>query len=73
MMTIGLRLFAMPTARLAFGLVFHGFVFMYRSVINISGIWLVLSLGFTPALVVLIAAFGVLLFLSLIILAGQHS
>jgi hypothetical protein len=53
--------------------VFHGFVFMYRSVINISGIWLVLSLGFTPALIVLIAAFAVLLFLSLIILAGQHS
>jgi hypothetical protein len=53
--------------------VFHGFVFMYRSVINISGIWLVLSLGFTPALIVLIAAFGLLLFLSLIILAGQHS
>jgi len=53
--------------------VFHGFVFMYRSVINISGIWLVLSLGFTPALIVMIAVFGVLLFLSLIILAGQHS
>jgi hypothetical protein len=53
--------------------VFHGFVFMYRSVINISGIWLILSLGFTPALIVLIAAFAVLLFLSLIILAGQHS
>jgi len=53
--------------------VFHGFVFMYQSVINISGIWLVLSLGFTAALIVLIAALGLLLFVSLIILAGQHS
>ena len=53
--------------------VFHGFVFIYRSVLNIAGIWLVLSLGFTAALIVLIAALGVLLFISLIILAGQHS
>jgi len=54
-------------------IVFHGFVFMYRSVINICGIWLVLSFGFTIALIVLIASLGVLLFLSLIILAAQHS
>jgi len=54
-------------------IVFHGFVFMYRSAFNIFGIWLVLSLGFTAALIVLIAALGLLLFLSLIILAGQHS
>jgi len=52
--------------------VFHGFVFMYRSVINICGIWLVLSLGFTAALIVLIASIAVLLFTSLIILAAQH-
>jgi len=54
-------------------IVFHGFVFMYRSVLNIFGIWLVLSLGFTAALIVLIAALGLLLVVSLIILAGQHS
>jgi len=54
-------------------IVFHGFVFMYRSVINICGIWLVLSLGFTVALIVLIASLGLLLLTSLIILAAQHS
>jgi len=54
-------------------IVFHGFVFMYRSVINTCGIWLVLSFGFTPALIVLIAALAVLLFVSLITLAAQHS
>jgi len=54
-------------------IVFHGFVFMYRSVINTFGIWLILSLGFTAALIVLIAAIGVLLFVSLIVLSAQHS
>jgi len=54
-------------------IVFHGFVFMYRSVINIFGIWLILSLGFAAALIVLIATIGVLLFVSLILLAAQHS
>ncbi|MCL2441550.1 MAG: hypothetical protein FWD14_07395 [Treponema sp.] len=53
--------------------VFHGFVFLYRSVINTLGIWLVLSVGFTAALVLLIITFAVTLFGSLIVLAGQHS
>jgi len=54
-------------------IVFNGFVFIYRSVFNTLGIWLVLSLGFTAALVVLVVAVGLLLFISLIVLAAQHS
>jgi tetratricopeptide (TPR) repeat protein len=53
--------------------VFHGFVFLYRSVINTLGIWLVLSLGFTAALIVFIAAVAVTLFISLVSLSAQHS
>jgi hypothetical protein len=53
--------------------VFHGFVFLYRSVINTLGIWLVLSLGFTPALIVFITATAVILFISLVSLSAQHS
>jgi hypothetical protein len=53
--------------------VFHGFVFMYRSVINTFGIYLVLTLGFGFALAALIAALVVLLFASLVTLAAQHS
>jgi len=53
--------------------VFNGFVFLYRSVINTLGIWLVLSLGFTSALIVFIAALAVTLFISLISLSAQHS
>jgi uncharacterized membrane protein len=53
--------------------VLHGLVFLYRSVINTLGIWLVLSIGFTPALVVFIAAMTVMMFISLITLAAQHT
>jgi len=52
--------------------VFHGFVFLYRSVFNTIGIWLVLSIGFTAALIVYVAALAVMLFASLIILSAQH-
>jgi len=52
--------------------VFHGFVFLYRSVINTLGIWLILSFGFTTALIIFIAAMAVTLFISLITLAAQH-
>jgi hypothetical protein len=55
-----------------FPVVFHGFVFMYRSVINTLGIWLVLSFGFVPALVAFIVFLAVFLFVSLITLAAQH-
>jgi len=53
-------------------IVFHGFVYLYRSVFNTMGIWLVLSLGFTAALVVYIITLAVALFISLIVLAAQH-
>ena len=53
-------------------IVFHGFVFLYRSVFNTLGIWLVLSIGFTAALVVYIVALAVSLFISLIVLSAQH-
>nr|AGS51829.1 hypothetical protein [uncultured bacterium contig00066] len=53
--------------------VFHGFVFLYRSVFNTLGIWLVLSIGFTAALVVYIFVAAVIMLVSLIVLAAQHS
>jgi len=53
--------------------VFHGFVFMYRAVFNTLGIWLVISIGFTSALIIFIAAFALALFVSLIVLSAQHS
>jgi hypothetical protein len=52
--------------------VFHGFVFIYRSVLNTMGIWLVLALGFPAALVVFIVALALLLFTSMMVLAAQH-
>jgi len=53
--------------------VFHGFVYFYRSVFNTAGIWLILSAGFIPALIVYIAVMALALFISLITLAAQHS
>jgi len=53
--------------------VFHGFVFLYRSVFNTLGIWLVISIGFTAALAVYIVTLAVSLFISLIVLSAQHS
>jgi hypothetical protein len=53
--------------------VFHGFVFMYRSIINTLGIWLVLSFGFVPALAGFIVVLAFSMFISLITLAAQHS
>lgn len=53
--------------------VFHAFVFLYRSVLNTLSIWLVLSLGFMPALVIFIIFLAVTFFLSLILLASQRS
>ena len=54
-------------------IVFNGFVFLYRSVFNTMGIWLVLSIGFSAALVVYIVTLAVSLFVSLIVLSSQHS
>jgi len=53
--------------------VFHGFVFLYRSVFNILGIWLVISIGFSSALVIYFITLAVTLFISLIVLSAQHS
>jgi hypothetical protein len=53
--------------------VFHGFIFLYRSVFNTLGIWLILSVGFTAALVVYIFSMVVIMLVSLIVLAAQHS
>jgi len=53
-------------------LVFNTFVFLYRSVFNTLGIWLVISLGFFPAIIAYVVALGVLLFISLISLSAQH-
>jgi hypothetical protein len=52
--------------------VFNGFVFFYRNLLNTVGIWLVISLGFASALTIFIAALAVILFISLIILSAQH-
>ena len=53
--------------------VFHGFVFLYRSVFNTLGIWLVISIGFASALVIYLVTLAVILFISLIVLSAQHS
>ena len=54
-------------------IVFHYIVFMYRVFFNTLGIWLVISIGFTPALIIYIAALAAVLFISLIALSAQHS
>ncbi|MCL2808441.1 MAG: hypothetical protein FWD24_00085 [Treponema sp.] len=53
--------------------VFHGFVFLYRSIFNTLGIWLTISAGFSAAIVIYIIALGITLFASLITLSAQHS
>jgi hypothetical protein len=54
-------------------IVFNGLVFLYRSVLNTAGIWLVLSLGFTAALAICITALAICLLVSMIALAAQHT
>jgi hypothetical protein len=53
-------------------IVFNGMTHLYRSVLNILGIWLITALGFSMALVVFIVALAVSFILSLIVLAAQH-
>ena len=53
--------------------VFNALVFLYRSMFNVLGIWLVLSAGFVPAVILYIAVMAISLFISLIILSAQHS
>ncbi|MCL2412061.1 MAG: hypothetical protein FWC97_10515 [Treponema sp.] len=52
--------------------VFHAFVHLYRAVFNTMGIWLILSAGFLPALIIFIVILTALLFISLIVLSAQH-
>jgi hypothetical protein len=54
-------------------IVFNGLVFLYRSVFNTLGIWLIISAGFIPALVLFIVTLAILLFVSMITLAAQKS
>jgi hypothetical protein len=77
--TIGWRYRAKSRPRYLFFLllpvmpvVFHGFVFIYRTILNNLGIWLVISLGFSTALTLFIVSLALLLFISMIILAAQH-
>jgi hypothetical protein len=53
--------------------VFIGFVYLYRTVFNTLGIWLVLSMGFAPALVIYIVTMSLFLLASLIALSAQHN
>jgi hypothetical protein len=53
--------------------VFNGFAFLYRAIFNTVGIWLVLSVGFAASIVVYIVIVAVTLFVSLVVLAAQHS
>jgi hypothetical protein len=53
-------------------MVFHSFTFMYRSILNTVGIWLVLSMGFAAALAVYIVTLALSLFISLVVLSAQH-
>jgi len=53
--------------------VFHGFVYLYRVVFNTLGVWLVLTAGFTAAIIVFLVTLAVTLLISLIALSAQHS
>jgi hypothetical protein len=53
-------------------LVFNGVVYFYRYILNILGVWTVLSLGFSTALLIYTAGAGILFVLSLVMLASQH-
>jgi len=54
-------------------IVLHGFVYLYRAVFNTLGIWLVLTIGFIPAIIIFIVVLTLLLFISLLALASQRS
>jgi hypothetical protein len=52
--------------------VFAGLMHLYRGCFTNVGIWAVISLGFSNAVILFSAAALVLLILSLVILAAQH-
>jgi hypothetical protein len=53
-------------------LVFNGMVHLYRNILNTLGIWAVLSLGFSTALIIAVVALALLFISSLILLAAQR-
>jgi hypothetical protein len=53
-------------------LVFNGLVHLYRYILNTLGIWAVLNVGFSNAMVIFAISIGVLFVISLIGLASQH-
>lgn len=53
-------------------IVFNGMTHLYRGILNTLGIWLILALGFSSALVVFAIILAASLVLSLIFLAAQH-
>ncbi|MDR3020475.1 MAG: hypothetical protein LBU66_06180 [Treponema sp.] len=53
--------------------VFHGLVFVYRALLNGVGIWLVLSVGFIPAVIIYVFTLALTLFISLLALAAQQT
>jgi hypothetical protein len=53
-------------------IVFNGMVYLYRTLLNTLGIWLLLTLGFSGALAVFTAVLVVSFIVSLIVLAAQH-
>jgi hypothetical protein len=64
--------YAMVPMLFVLPLVFNGVVYFYRYILNILGIWTVLSLGFSSALLIYTAGAGILFVLSLVLLASQH-
>ncbi|MDR2542449.1 MAG: hypothetical protein LBC80_03250 [Treponema sp.] len=53
-------------------IVFNGLIYLYNAVSNTLGIWLILSIGFMPALILFIVIFTLLLFISLLVLSAQQ-
>jgi hypothetical protein len=64
--------YAIAPMLLVLPLVFNGLVYFYRYTLNILGIWIVLSLGFSAALLIYAVGAGILFVLSLVLLASQH-
>jgi hypothetical protein len=64
--------YAMTPMLFVLPLVFNGLVYFYRYILNILGIWTVLSLGFSAALLIYAAGAGILFVLSLVLLASQR-
>jgi len=61
-----------PLLLIILPVVFHGMVFIYRAFLNNLGILLIISFGFTTAMIIFIVTITLFLFVSLIALAAQH-